>query len=267
MRDRMLLRIGQGGPFELLLALQERLGVAFQRIGQQLDEHIQQTLDAGASAGRDEADRDEVSLAQRLFERRVQLLGLQILALLQVQRHQVFVHLDHLIDQGGVGGGNTGKIAVSGGVEKAVRHPGSAVGRQVDRQAFAAERLLNLLQQAGQVDVVGVDLVDDDHPALPAFGGALHHPLGDRLDPGLRVDHHCDGLHRRQHGDGLADEIREAGGIDQIDVGAVVVEIDQRGVERVLVRWHGKEWIPPGWFSQPRHARPGRCCGWTRWCS
>ena len=22
-----------------------------------------------------------------------------------------------------------------------------------------------------------------------------------------------------------------------------------------------------GWFFQPRHARLGRCCEWTRWCS
>ena len=237
MRHRMLLRIGDRLEFldRLAFAFQERFGVAFERVGQQFDEDVQQLLDPCAGAGRDEADRNQVAFAQRFPKGRAQLLRLDILAL-QVQRHQVLIHFDHLIHQGGVGAGHAGKVAVAGSGEEAVHDRGATVGRQVDRQAFLAETFLNLVQQGGQVNVFGVNLVDDDHPALPALGGALEHPLGHRFDAGLGVDDDRYGVHCRQYRNRLADEIGKARGVEQVDMSAAVVQIDQGRVQRVLVR-------------------------------
>ena len=101
-----------------------------------------------------------MALAQRLLERRVQLLG-RDLALLEVERHQLLVDLDHLVDQRAVRGGDRREIGFAGGIEKAVDDALAAVGRQVDRQALLAERRLDRREQRRQVDVLGVDLVDD----------------------------------------------------------------------------------------------------------
>ncbi len=99
-RQHVLFRIGlrmelDGG---LALALGEQRRVALGRIRQQLGEDVEQLGDAGAILGRHEAHRNQMPLAQRFLERRVQLLGLD-LALLQVERHQLLVDLDDLVDQ------------------------------------------------------------------------------------------------------------------------------------------------------------------------
>jgi hypothetical protein len=91
-----------------------------------------------------------VALAQRLLQRRVQLARVDV-ALVQVALHEGGVHLHHLFHQRAVRVGHGRKIGRSGGREEAVRDPGRAVGRQVERQAFAAEAGLDLRQQAGQV--------------------------------------------------------------------------------------------------------------------
>ena len=71
---------------------------------------MQQFGDAGAGFGGAEADRHEVILAQRLLERIVQLLGRELLALLEVERHQLFVDLDDLVDDLGVRGLDRGEV-------------------------------------------------------------------------------------------------------------------------------------------------------------
>ena len=98
--------------------------------------------DAGAGARRHETDRHQVPFAQRLLERRVQLLR-RDLALLEVERHQLLVDLDHLVDQRAVRFGHRGEIGFAVGIEEAVDDALAAVRGQVDRQAFLAERRLD----------------------------------------------------------------------------------------------------------------------------
>ena len=102
--QHVLLWIGLGA--ELLdrlaidhLALVEERGIAFGRIRQQALEHLDQFVDAGAIFGGDETHRNQVAITQRLFERRVQLFGLDRLALFEVLGHEFLVDLDHLVDQ------------------------------------------------------------------------------------------------------------------------------------------------------------------------
>ncbi len=80
------------------LARQEMRRIALGRIRQQALEDFQQLLDAHAGLGGGEADGDEVALSQGLLKRVVELLRRECLALLQIQRHQLFIDFDDLID-------------------------------------------------------------------------------------------------------------------------------------------------------------------------
>ena len=86
-------RLGLGA-----LALEERRRVALGRIGQQPRDHVQQFGHAGAGARRDEADRDQVAFAQRLLQRRVQLLRVDV-AVVEVALDEGGVHFHHLLHQ------------------------------------------------------------------------------------------------------------------------------------------------------------------------
>ncbi len=99
----------------------------------------------------------------------------------------------------------------------------------------AAERLLNLLDQAGQVDVFRIDLVDDDHAAEFAFFDAMHEPAGDGFDARGRVDHHHRRLHRGERGDRLAEKVRGPGRVDQVEVRILIIAVEDCVVEAVAV--------------------------------
>ena len=74
-----------------------------------------------------------MTLSQRQLECIVKLLGGQVLTLLEVGLHQLFVHLHHLIDDPGLGFADTREVgALTGGVEETVHHLGAALGRQID---------------------------------------------------------------------------------------------------------------------------------------
>jgi hypothetical protein len=176
-----------------------------------------------------------VAFAQRLLERRVKLLGRELGALLEIEGHELLVHLDHLVDERVMRGLHRGKIGIAVGVEEAVHDVLAAVRGQVDRQALLAEDLLDALEQPFEIDVVRVDLVDEDHAAERALGRRAHHARRVELDAVLRVDHDDRRLDRRQGRDRLPGEVRHAGRVDQVDVDALEREVDERGVERVAV--------------------------------
>jgi hypothetical protein len=105
--EHVLVLVGLGMELPgILLADVERRWVALHGIRHQLDDDVEEFPDTGAGARRDKADRHQVTLAQRLLERVVQLLGGQLLTLLEVELHQLLVDLDDLVDQGLVRLGN-----------------------------------------------------------------------------------------------------------------------------------------------------------------
>ena len=203
-REHVLLRVRLRAELVdgVAFALVEERRVAFGRVRHQLDDDLEQLRDPGAGLRRHEAHRDQVALAQRLLERRVQLVR-RDLALLEVERHQLLVDLDDLVDQRAVRLLDRREIGLAVGREEAVDDALAAARRQVDRQALLAERRLDLRQQRRQVDVLGVDLVDDDEAAEPALGGPVHHPRRDHLDAGLRVDDDRHRLDRVERADRL----------------------------------------------------------------
>ena len=97
-------------------------------------------------------------------------------------------------------------------VEEAVDDSRAAGRRQVERQAFLAERVAWICaSSAGQVDVLGVDLVDDDHAVAAGAAAAysimrdaiISMPVGALIDDRRRLDR----LERRQR---LAEEVRRS---------------------------------------------------------
>ena len=142
-----------------------------------------------------------MALAQGLLEGVVQLFRRQVLALLQVDLHQGLVHFDHLVDDPAMGLLDAGEVGRgAAGLKETVHHPPAAIGREVDGQALRAEGVADLRGETGEVNPLGVDLVDDDDPAQLALLGRGHHALGHPLDAALGADDHGRRLHRREDG-------------------------------------------------------------------
>ena len=91
------------------------------------------------------------------------------------------------------------------------------------------------MSSAGKVDVVGVHLADDDDPAQAELARLLEH--ASRIDPEARVgvDDDGRGVDGVQGADRLADEVGIAGRVDQVEVLAGVIEMNQRRFDRVVV--------------------------------
>ena len=175
-----------------------------------------------------------MAFAHRAFERLVQRLGRDF-AFLEVGLHQLLVHFDHLFDEFLVRLFDRGEIGLAGGREEAIRHLGRAGGRQVERQAFLAEGLLDFLQQRRQVHVVGVDAVDDHQAVEAALRRPLHEAPGHHLDAVLGVDHDGRGLDRGERRQRMAEEVRVARRVEQVDtVLRVPLEARDRELERML---------------------------------
>ena len=165
----------------------------------------------------------------------MQLLGLEFLALLEVQGHEVVIHLDDLVDDPGVcflDRGEIGRLALV--MEKAVDDFRAARGREVDRQAFAPELLADLLQHRLGIRIARVDLVHDDDPAQATVAGRVHHALRHRLDAGDCAHDNGRGLDSLENRQRSADEIRETGRVDQVDVGRAGLEPADRGIDGML---------------------------------
>ena len=218
-REHVLLRVGLGAHRLGLvaLALHELRRIALGGIGHQLHEDVEQLRDAGAVARRDEAHRDQVALAQRLLEGRVQLLR---------ARPRPSRGRSPSAPRPPRRPGRPARCArprprrnplSPDGLKKQSTTRLAAVGRQVDRQAFLAEGRLELREQPRQVHVLGVDLVDDDHAAEIALPRPLHHAARDHLDAVLGVHHDGRGLHRGQRADRAADEVGQPGRVDEVD--------------------------------------------------
>jgi len=159
------------------------------------------------------------------------------LAFFEIDLHQLFVDLDHLVHELAVRFLDRGKIGLARGREEAIGYPRRAAGGEIQRQAFLAERRLDVLQQHGQVDVFCVDLVDDDQAVEAAPCRPVHEAAGHHLDAVLRVDHDGRGFDRGKRRKRVAQEIGVAGRVEQVDPAAAVrplgLEARHRELERV----------------------------------
>ena len=127
------------------------------------------------------------------------------------------------------------KIGGARGIEKTIDDAFAAVGGQIDRQAFLAERALHGGKHRGQIDVIGVDPIDDDEPAQLACSRPVHHPRGDHLRTRRRVDDDRCRLDCIERADRLADEVGIARRIDQMNPRTRAFQMHQRRAQRMLI--------------------------------
>ena len=205
------------------------------RIGHELHEHLKQRLDPDTSFRRAEADRDQVPFAQGLLEGRVQLGRAQELTLFEIQRHQRVIDFHDLIDDLRMRCGDGRKIgrATAGG-EIAILDSRTLRGGEVQRQTLGPERLLYLPQAVRWSSARDVDAVDDDQAIEAARSGPVHEQSRGHVRYGGGVHHDGDGFHRWQHGQRPADKIRGSRGVDQVQMYATMIDIDERRFERML---------------------------------
>ncbi len=173
-------------------------------------------------------------LAERLLKRVVELLRRQLLALLEVQRHQLLVDLDHLVDDLGMRGRHRIEVGLRrAGSEEAVDDAAAAVDGQIHRQALAAERFAQIREHLLGPGVLAVDLVHDDEAAQLAVAREFHHPLRDGLDAVDGADDDRGGLHRFEHAQRAPGEVGITRRIEQVDAALTDVEVHDGRVERM----------------------------------
>ncbi len=107
--------------------------------------------------------------------------------------------------------------------------------RHVEQRALRAEHFFDRIDEVREVDVVGIELGDAQDAAQARVARFLPHAARVHLDAGVGVDRDDRRFDRPQCADRLADEIRVAGRVDHVESLAGVIEVDDRGFDRVLV--------------------------------
>ena len=142
-------------------------------------------------------------------------------------------------------------------------HAGDAlvvtVHRQVERVHAVAEQPLADGHAVVEVGARPVELGDDDRAGEPDCGALVPQLHGAGVDAVDRGDDEQRGVGRAQAGPQLADEVGRAGGVEQVDLDARVLERQQRQAHRPLqassrsarCRW---------WWCRRRPCRPGGSC-------
>ena len=105
-------------------------------------------------------------LAQCLLESRVQLIRGKLVPVFEIRLHEIFIDLDHLLDDLSVRVRHARQVDGLVGVgEEAVDHLRAAAGGEIDGKALLSERIAYLRHQRLEVDLRAVDLVHHDHAA------------------------------------------------------------------------------------------------------
>jgi hypothetical protein len=112
---------------------------------------------------------------------------------------------------------------------------GALAQRHIEQHTALAENLLDVVDQLGEVDVVGIHPVDDDNASQAGFFGFQKDAAGVDFDARLSVDDDCRGVDASHGADGLTDEIGIAWGVDHREVLAGVIKMDDRRFDGVFV--------------------------------
>ena len=209
----VLVRIGAEGRSVLLL--EERF-IGFAGMRQVADDHLHEVADADEVLRRSEADRDDMSFAERLGDERVQKPRVDM-AFLEVALEHFVILLDHALDEGAMNVFNGHDVAVAVLAIEAVDDVRAVARRKVDRQNARAPRFTQFLQTLLKIGIRQVELIDDDHAAEPALLGSLHHPAREKFRTARRVNHGADGFHGVERREVLAEIVGVARGIEDVN--------------------------------------------------
>ena len=218
-------------------------GGAVDRIGRQAaeDQGVQQFFHAHPGLGRAADDGDQRAAGHGLDDQPGELLVARFDAV-EVAGHHLFVDLDDRLDERGVDRrwGRPARPAMSCRHLERVGHAaeiGALAEGNVQKLAALAEHLLDVLHAASVKSTLSASiLLMSDEPPQAGLARLVEDPPGGHADAALGVDrdnHRVDGMHRA---DRLPDEVGVAGGVDRIEPLAVVVEVDDVGLDGVVVR-------------------------------
>ena len=136
---------------------------------------------------------------------------------------------------GEIGDGDRGAIGAGGGALEEVHgcvlavedaaEAGAGAERPVDGECADAEHAFEFIQQGERIARGAVHLVHEGEDRHAAPAADLEELAGLGLDALAGVDDHDHGIHRRQHAVGVLGEILVAGGVEEIDAVAVVIEL------------------------------------------
>ena len=222
----------------LLRVLRDDLALLHRRRQVRGDE-VHHFLDAQAALPRDVEDRDERALQDGFAERADQFVRRELLVI-QEALHQRLVGLDDLVHQRAGGRGHVAQDSF-GRLRGRLQHVHDAFESRADadgqvvRHAFRAERFLDPGHEAGVVhDVVAVHLAHEDDAGETAFLRRGVHAAGVEFDSvrgGDVEERDVRGLQPAERG---ADEIRVAGGVNEVDLDVLPAAVGQRHEDAAL---------------------------------
>src|SRR5205807_4462938 len=103
--------------------------------------------------------------------------------------------------------------------------------RSIEENAAFAKSILNGGEQLGELDVVGVHFVDDDHTGQAALPRFREHPPGVHLDTIGGGNDDESGFHSDQGFERAPNKIRIAGRVQQVDLFALMLQMQEASVD------------------------------------
>ena len=132
--------------------------------------------------------------------------------------------------------GHVGGMSVGGSSRQITfLNSGPTASGTLNSTQFLPKRRLDVLNERREIDFLGVELVDDDRAGQTLVRGLGEHLAGvhlDAVDGGDDDDGRLDGGERFE---GRADEVRIAGGVEDVEVLAVVIDVEDVGVDGEVV--------------------------------
>ncbi len=203
-----------------------------------LQQHREQFVEADAGLGRDADDRRERPLADGFGRQPIEFLLRWQLAF-EVFFHHLFVGLDDRFENRLADARRVDQRADS--VLGRIKRRDDSLEfvplaeRHVEQRAAVAKHFADGIDQLREIDLVGVELGDAEDPPQTGVSGFLPGPTGVDPDARVGVDRDQRGVGGPQRADRLADEVRIPGRVDQVEVLAFVIEMDDRRLDRMLV--------------------------------
>ena len=233
-----------------VLVARARRDEVLRRRGHALDDQVEQGVRPLVLGRRAAGDGEQLAAQHLGVQRLAQLVGRDLLAV-EVLRGEVVGDLDDRLDQalapdGGLVGHvrrDRARLRLARAVARVlvgdhVQHVDDAAevllaaDRDRDRDAARRQLLLNRGERGAEIGTVAIEVVDEDDARLLELVAAAPQPCRHDLDPGDARDREERALDHPQRAQGIGDEARVTRGIEDVELVAVVLGVQQRARDR-----------------------------------
>jgi hypothetical protein len=216
----------------------------FGRRGEHLAHGVQERREPDVLVRRRRGNRYDAPLAHRLVKGVAELFVRQLLSV-KVAREEVLVRLHDRLDQLLPVAADAVRLFLRQILDRVFRPAKHLAMQEVDgrlellvlsdgdvqRDDADPVSLAELLEHPVEVGVLAVQTTRDDDPGSPSFLELRPDRLRADLHPGGRVDEDYRGVGDAEGRMLVAGEVREAGGVDEVDLRALVRERRERDVD------------------------------------